>query len=55
VIHRIAGYEVVRFSALQVFEEPDTVVAALLAAAPSLAAEMPQIVHGRPCAARTRL
>ena len=35
--HRIAGFEVVRFSALQVFNEPETVVAAVLAAAPSLA------------------
>ena len=35
--HRIRGFDVVRFSALQVFDEPGTVVAALLAAAPSLA------------------
>jgi very-short-patch-repair endonuclease len=35
--HRIAGYEVIRASALQVEHEPATVVAALLAAAPGLA------------------
>ena len=35
--HRIAGFEVIRVSALQVFNEPENVVAALLAAAPSLA------------------
>ena len=37
VAHRIAGFEVIRVSALQVFNEPEKVVAALLAAAPSLA------------------
>ena len=42
VAHRIAGYEVVRFSALQVFNEPDTVIAALLAAAPSLCRNRPR-------------
>jgi very-short-patch-repair endonuclease len=36
VAHRIAGYEVVRFSALQVEHEPDSVIAALLAAGPAL-------------------
>ena len=38
VAHRIAGYEVLRFSALQVEHEADSVVAALLAAAPALRA-----------------
>ena len=55
VAHRIAGFEVVRFSALQVFDEPESVVAALLAAAPSLADPVPQIVHKRPRGVRTAL
>lgn len=52
VAHRIAGFEVIRFSALQVFNDSTSVVAALLSAAPSLADPMPQLVHERPRAAQ---
>lgn len=41
-VHRIRGYEVVRLSALQVFNHPDTVIAAVLAAAPALSQNRPR-------------